>query len=144
MFNLGRQDRDAGHETNVIPRKQYGALNYSEGGYDHDPFAADEKAMGSPAAAESFNTGKVYVNTRRQVGGVSPGDNGMMPTRNMWYGVIGAILRPVGLTQGQTMLFQDAANPVGWAGDTPIDLQPATTRAAPWRRQALSPVRVTQ
>jgi hypothetical protein len=122
----------------MATRHQYGDLNFSEGGAE-DSFSGYEDAL--RAAADKFNVGSVYVRPTVRKGGVLPGDNGIMPTRNMWYGVIHANLSPVGLTAGQTYLFQTAGNPVGWAGDAPLDLQPGMVRAAPWRRNAPGSVR---
>ncbi len=119
-------------------RKQYGALNYSEGGTP-DEYGGWESALRD--AATKFNVGSVYVNSTADKGGVKAGDNGLMPTRNMWYGVLHANLAPVGLTAGQTYLFQAAGNPNAWAGDTPVDLQPSTVRAAPWLRVTRANVR---
>jgi hypothetical protein len=117
-------------------RKQYGLFNYAEGGTP-DFFGQYEEELRS--GAESFNTGEVYKTTPVQVGGVRAGDNGMMLTRNMWYGVLHAVASPSGtasgITPGQTYLSQWAGTPTNWAGDTPLDLQSSPVRAAPWRRQ---------
>jgi hypothetical protein len=68
----------------------------------------------------------------RAVGGVRPGDNGILQTNNMYYGIMRASLSPNGITPGQTYLAQWAGTPTRYDGDAPLELQPAVNRPAPW------------
>ena len=132
-------------------RKQYGKLNYSEGGAA-DRWADYELAL--RGGASSFNTGAVYsdyepvpgnlpstnvpMETTTQEGfmGIPVGalHNGIMRTRNMFYGILGAAFTPQksGITAGQTYLAQWAADPLVYRGDAPLGLQPTLYANAPW------------
>lgn len=116
-------------------RKQYGLYNYNEGNTP-DFFGDYENAL--RASAPARNAGQTLQTHSPGQGGVLPGDAGQMLTRNMFYGFVsldGSSISPSGITPGQTYLSQ-RANPTGWAGDAPLDLQDAPQRAAPWRRTA--------
>lgn len=111
-------------------RKQYGAFNYSEAGAV-DRFEGWEMALRQGAG--EFNVGKVY-DTPPARGGVREGDNGILYRAGQYLGVLRATLSPSGITPGQTYLAQNAGNPNGYQGDTPLDMQAQIVRPAPWRK----------
>lgn len=121
-------------------RLQYGANNFS-GATAPDRFSSYEEAMRN--ARERVNAGAVYANNAQQQGGVRPGDAGMRPTRDMYYGVLRANLRPSGFSGTVGYYNQWQQTPTRWDGDAPVQMQPRTQRNAPWlRRSARGPVRV--
>lgn len=113
-------------------RKQYGELNFSEGG-SSDRFDGWEMAMRQ--GASEFNVGRVYEIPSEQRGGVRAGDNGILYRAGQYLGVLRATLAPSGVTPGQTYLGPSSTT--AWDGDTPLDLQAQVQRPAPWRKGAL-------
>lgn len=121
-------------------RLQYGANNFS-GATAANRFADVQDAMRS--ARPRINAGRVYETNATQTGGVRPGDAGMRPTRDMWYGVYRANLRPSGFSGSSLYYNQWQQTPTRWDGDAPVQMQPAQQRNAPWlRRAARGPARV--
>jgi hypothetical protein len=109
-------------------RLQYGEFNFSEGGAS-DRWGGYEDALRT--GADEFNTGHVYDIPTTGVGGVRPGDNGILFRQGQYLGVLRATLAPSGITPGQTYLARQSS---GWPGDTPLDLQAQVRRPAPWRK----------
>jgi hypothetical protein len=116
-------------------RKQYGALNYEKAGAV-DRFYQFEDAL--VTGRQHMNQGQVYVRNAKQTGGVLPGDSGLIPTLNMFYGVLRASFRPVGINQGQRYLNQWQETPAYYPGDAPLRLAVRNQNAAPWIRRAMA------
>lgn len=109
-------------------RAQYGQLNYSEGGTP-DFFAEWEGHL--VASAPHMNAGRVYEMTDvcpPNANGQCGARGGLMPTRDMYYGVFRA------LTFGGFGIPTYLSNPdlTNWSGDAPVALQPTTANPPPW------------